>query len=264
MADRKNPDYPFIRRIDGADKVAPRPRGRQWYLDPDLQRRYAGSAKVERTEAPSLPREGELKGRFVKHRMPRAPRTVPVLDLAPMVAPEVPDVQRGPRQVARDRYVRLQVLVEGDALTVVDSALVDGPLREGASFPGRFAYDVTIGDELLHAGPAPDLGVRRSFINPDGPEDERRHVVTELPTFVFTARVPAEAVTRAALPDIRIRLFRLKDEAVAERVRLEPVDRRFPREARVLAEGTGLPAAALPASIARRGEITGQGAGRQG
>lgn len=272
--ERKNPEQYQPQRGEGVDKVAIRRTGRQYYLDPDLQRRYDGVDKVARTERVAPVPRGDLKAAFVRPRAPR-PRhldQIDRLDLPPMEPVVVGGVPADPRLTVdpdafageaglmdSEGYVRMRVLVQGDSLTVLDSHLVDGPLREGASFPGGFAYDVTVGEELLHAGPVPDLGVRRSFIDPDGPTDERFHHLTEATTNVFTVRVPAELVTPDRLRRIEVRLYRLKDEAVATRATREPVSRRFEQEVRVVAARTGLPRSVLPAEIRRRGGVTGQG-----
>ena len=152
------------------------------------------------------------------------------------------------------QYVRLRVRVRGDQLSVVDSQLVDGPLGQVTGFAGSNAYEVTLDDRLLHAGPLPDLGVQRSFPNPDGPQLQQGHFVTERDVFEFTARVPAEALTRETIGRVRLTLHRLTEAAHAPRLGDEPLASQFEREVRPIAELTGLPESALPAAIEERGD----------
>jgi hypothetical protein len=155
-----------------------------------------------------------------------------------------------------ERYVRLRIRVRGDRMSVVDSHLVDGPLSQVTAFPGSNAYEVTLGERLLHAGALPDLGVQRSFVAPDPPEDQRAHHITERAVFEFFARVPAVELTPETIGDIAVRLHRVKGEARAERLTGEPLDVQFEREMRLVAELRGLPETALPEAIARRGAST--------
>jgi hypothetical protein len=155
-----------------------------------------------------------------------------------------------------EQYIRLRVRVRGDRLTVLDSHLVDGPLSQAQGFATANAYEVTVGDRLLHAGALPDLGMQRSFVNPDGPPEQRGHHVTERPIYEFTARVPAHEVTSETISTIAIRLHRLKEEARATRLGTEALAVQFPREVRPVAELIGLPASVLPEAIEARGGRT--------
>lgn len=178
---------------------------------------------------------------------------------------EYPDQQPpaapGPRErVAAEadgeQYVRLRIRVRGDRLSVVDSHLVDGPLAQTAAFPGTHAYEVTLDDRLLHAGALPDLGVQRSFPNPDGQEEQRGHHVAERETYEFMARVPGRELTAETIGRIRVTLHRVTQEARAQRLGPEPLARQFERQMRPVAELVGLPDTALPEAIAARGGRT--------
>ncbi len=155
-----------------------------------------------------------------------------------------------------EQYIRLRVRVSRDRLTVLDSHLVDGPLSQTQGFATANAYEVSIGDRLLHAGGLPDLGMQRSFVNPDGPPEQQGHHFTERPVYEFTARVPAHEVTPETISRIAIRLHRIKEEARATRLGTEPLATQFSREVRPMAELVGLPASVLPEAIEARGGRT--------
>lgn len=247
--DRKTPGR-FTPRPDGRrpTKAAIDPKARK--PDPAEPRTYDGPAKADE---PPAPRRGRAKDAFVKGsvRRPRSPREMT----------NVPDMQppRRPRAGSREQpeqYVRLRIRVRDDRMSVVDSHLVDGPLSQVTAFPPGNAYEVTLGARLLHAGPLPDLGVQRSFVAPDAPRDQRTHHITERAVFEFSARVPAAEVTPDTIGDIAVRLHRVKGESRADRLTAERLDIQFEREMRQVAELRGLPEAALPEAIARRGART--------
>jgi hypothetical protein len=155
-----------------------------------------------------------------------------------------------------EQYIRLRIRVRADRLTVLDSHLVDGPLSQTQGFATANAYEVTLGDRLLHAGELPDLGQQRSFVNPDGPPEQQGHHFTERPIYEFTARVPAHEVTAETISRIAIRVHRIKEEARATRLGAEPLATQFAREVRPVAELVGLPASVLPEAIEARGGRT--------
>jgi hypothetical protein len=156
----------------------------------------------------------------------------------------------------REQYIRLRVRVNEGKLSVVDSHLVDGPLAQAQGFAAGNAYEVTLGDRLLHAGALPDIGVQRSFVNPKGPPEQRGHHITERAIYEFMARVPAHEVSRETIDRIAVRLYRVKEEARADRLGAAPLVRQFARDVRPVAELVGLPASALPQAIEERGGRT--------
>jgi hypothetical protein len=156
----------------------------------------------------------------------------------------------------REQYVRLRIRVHNDRLMVIDSHLVDGPLRQTNAFSGANVYEVTAGDRLLHAEALPDLGVQRSFVNPAGPPEQQGHHFTERPIYEFMARVPAQEVSRETIRNITVRLYRLKDEARTDRLGSAPLALQFERQIRQVAELAGLPASVVPEAIEKRGART--------
>lgn len=153
-----------------------------------------------------------------------------------------------------EQYIRLRVRVRDGRLSIADSHLVDGPLGQTTGFPGSHAYEVVAGDRLLHAGSLPDLGVQRSFVNPEGPPEERGHHFTERSAVEFVARVPAHEVTPETIGRIAVRLYRVKEEARADRLGTASLGAQFQRQIRQVAELVGLPESALPEAIEARGD----------
>jgi hypothetical protein len=155
-----------------------------------------------------------------------------------------------------EQYIRLRVRARGSRLTILDSHLVDGPLAQAQGFSTANVYEVTMGDRLLHAGALPDLGMQRSFVNPDGSPEQQGHHFTERPIYEFTARVPAHEVTAETISQIAVRVHRVKEEARSGRLGVEALAVQFPREVRPVAELVGLPDSVLPEAIEARGGRT--------
>jgi hypothetical protein len=218
--------------------------------EPVEPRTYDRPAKADQ---PPAPRRGRSKDEFVKGsvRRPRSPREM--TDLPDM---QPPRRRRTGSREQPEQYVRLRIRVRGDQMSVVDSHLVHGPLSQVTAFPPGNAYEVTLGDRLLHAGALPDIGVQRSFAAPDAPQDQRTHHITERAVFEFSARVPVGEVTPDTIGDIAVRLHRVKGESRVDRLTGERLDVQFAREMRPVSELRGLPEAALPEAIARRGART--------
>lgn len=74
--------------------------------------------------------------------------------------------------------------------------------------------------------------------------------------FEFSARLPADAVTRETIKDIQVRLHRVKGEPKTDRLTDERLGVQFEQEMRPVAELVGLPESALPEEIDARGGRT--------
>jgi hypothetical protein len=215
---------------------------------------YRGPSKTDEAPAPSRARKARpLKAPFERARRPPGRRKKEI-ELGDQQAKRT---RRGGRSSAQDeQYIRLRIRVHNGELTVIDSHLVAGPLGQVTGFPGGNAYEVTLGDRLLHAGALPDVGVQRSFANPNGPPQQRGHYVTERSVYEFTARAPAAEVTPETIAQITVRLYRVKEEARADRLSTTSLGRQFERELRPIAELVGLPDSVLPEAIEKRGART--------
>jgi hypothetical protein len=208
---------------------------------------YDGPSKTD--QAPRPGREGPAK--------PNAGEATPARAGKPHSegGDQIPvDRPAGAGGAAGEQYIRLRVRMHGDRLTVLDSHLVDGPLGQAQGFSAAHVYELTLGDRLLHAGELPDLGLQRSFVNPDNPK--AGHFITERPITEFTARVAAHEVTPETVHRITLRVHRVKAEARDGQLGAAPLAARFPREIRPVAELVGLPESALPHTIEARGGRT--------
>jgi hypothetical protein len=150
-------------------------------------------------------------------------------------------------------YVRFRVRVdEGGQASIVDSHFVDDDLTMAPTIHGEHAYEVSLGDRLLHADTIPDLGVVRSFSDPHGTPEQRRHHTYREGRYDFDVRVPAAELTRRALPKIEIALYRAKDRAPTRRLtEAAPLGSQFERELREVTRLAGIPRESLPRALRR-------------
>lgn len=151
-----------------------------------------------------------------------------------------------PSARAPERYVRFRVRVNNGEMTIVDSQLVESTLVQQPAVHGNFVYEITEGEKRLHLDSIPDLGVTRSFTNPEGPPEQQRHHIYELSTYEFDVRVPFKDLARAALPRVAIALYRVKDARPPMTVGVMPLSVQYQRELREVARLEGIPAKVLP------------------
>lgn len=220
------------------------------------------------TKGKRAPAREAIRGKMVlKPSVKAAAKAATRKDAGGRGSQELPDQEPVRRRgESAEQYVRLRVRVDDGELSIVGSHLVDSPLAQTAAFQGGFAYEVTEGDRLLHAGSIPDLGVVRSFAKPDGTREQLRHHTYELSTYEFDARVPAASLTRAALPGIDVVLYRVKERAGAralpgQALTTATLGVQRARELREVGRVVGLPASVLPSALSKRaGRATTKGA----
>jgi hypothetical protein len=205
-----------------------------------------GARKARRAPAPRRLR-GKL--RLKPKVLARAQKRPPAGEGAVPMGPAEPGSdQTGRKPIARapEGYVRFRVRVEDGEMTVVDSHLVESTLVQQSAVHGNFVYEITEGEKRLHLDSIPDLGVFRSFANPDGPPEQRRHHIYELSTYEFDVRVPVKELASAALPRVAIALYRVKDARPPMTAGVMPLSAQYQRELREVARLEGIPIQVLP------------------
>lgn len=157
---------------------------------------------------------------------------------------EVP-TQRRTTGAARRRtgYVRLRVRMDDGEMSIVDTHHVDSELALPTKLQGANAYDVTLGDRLLHADSIPDVGVSRSFPNPDpnAPPEQHGHHFHELSMYEFDVRVPVGDLAKADLPKVAITYYRVKEHTGDAPLAARPLAQQYDKEMREVSRIVGLP-----------------------
>jgi hypothetical protein len=144
-------------------------------------------------------------------------------------------------------YLRLQLRVDNGEMSLVGVSRVSGPLSQPGPVHGGLAYEVSLGQRQLGAGDVPDPGVRRGLHPPDRPESG--HAVVELPSYEFTARVPADQVSAVNLPDLHVAVYKL-DSGQATRLTADrPLLAQVGRTAEEVASLRGVHVEQLPHDV---------------
>jgi hypothetical protein len=186
--------------------------------------------------APSGGRRSRIKEAFVRQPARRPGKEVEMPEMEP---PRRRRTSANPEP--EPGYLVLRMRLSGDRLRVIDSRAMPGPLRPDLALTGSHAYEVAVSGRLVHTGSLPDLGVQRSFANPQAKEGvETGHHIAERRTVDFTVRVPAAEVTEETLEQVEVVLLRVKGDVQIDRLDDEPVSTRFPRELRPVARLRGL------------------------
>jgi hypothetical protein len=145
-----------------------------------------------------------------------------------------------------ERYIHFRMRVIDGEMSIVDSHLVEGKLVTPSKVDGNYLYEVTLGEKRLHIDSLPDLGVRRSFTNITGTEDEKREHITYLSTYEFDVRVPEKEFKGVDLSNINIALYRTKERVKMIKPGLMSLNIEFNNELREVSRIKGIHADMLP------------------
>jgi hypothetical protein len=148
------------------------------------------------------------------------------------------------KQKNTEAYLRLRLRVENSEISIVEAHKVDGPLIMPDTIDGNLAYEVTVGSNRIAVGSIADVGVNRSFPNPQVPGQEG-HFFVELPSYEFNVRIPREALSPSTLPKAEIALYRVK-APISQAIGDKPLPSQFSNELREVARLKGIPVKKLP------------------
>lgn len=162
--------------------------------------------------------------------------------------------RREPGDKGGDGYLRITVRADHGRFFVVDSHRVEGPLAQEQALLGRFAYDITAGGRLLHAGSIPDLGEYRSFASPSPASEEQiGHHRYQLETYEFDARVPLARLRDTDLGAVVITLYQVKEPdpvgAAPRDLGPGPLGRSRERQLREIGRVEGLPRGVIEGKV---------------
>jgi hypothetical protein len=147
-----------------------------------------------------------------------------------------------------EAYLRMRLHVENGEISIVEARKVEGPLTMPDKIDGDLAYEVTVGSNKITAGSIADVGVNRSFPNPQAVPGQEGHFFVELPSYEFNVRIPRESLSSSTLPKAEIAVYRVKTP-VSEPIGDKPLRSQFAGELREVARLKGIPVKKLPKSI---------------
>lgn len=146
-----------------------------------------------------------------------------------------------------ERYLRIRVHVEGDALSIQHIKEVEGPLVAHEDLHGAMAYEVTVGGRRVASASVPDAGVNRAFPPREPLTGQEGHFFAPAPSHDILVRVPRDAVSLRTLPRVEIALYRVKEGPLPRTEDTAPLKERFSRELREVARLRGVRLDDLPA-----------------
>jgi hypothetical protein len=147
-----------------------------------------------------------------------------------------------------EAYLRLRLHVENSKISIVEARKVEGPLAMPDKIDGNLAYEVTVGSNRIAAGPIADVGVNRSFPNPQAVPGQEGHFFVELPSYEFNVRIPRESLSPSTLPKAEIAIYRVKTPVSQSIGGDKPLRSQFAGELREVARLKGIPVKKLPKS----------------
>lgn len=152
-------------------------------------------------------------------------------------------------------YLRLVINVEDENMSVIDAAVIEGPVVQQPDLTGEMVYEVVIDGRRVAAEALPDLAVSRSLAPPDDPG--RGHHFTRMQSFDFVVRIPRGEVTQEELERVQVELVRPERTTDLSEMGAQPgvpfaqiaADRGAPSP-NVIARLDGIDLSALPARAA--------------
>jgi hypothetical protein len=141
------------------------------------------------------------------------------------------------------------VSVEPDGLSLQNITQVDGPLIAHEELHGDLAYEVTVAGNRVASGALPDVGMRRAFPPPDPAPGQEGHYFTPAPSYQFIARVPKDAISLKALPQVDIAVYGIKEGPVPRTEGTEPLARVHQRQLREINRLHGIKLEDLPKAV---------------
>ena len=145
--------------------------------------------------------------------------------------------------------VRLRLRVDRGQVTLVGAHAVPGEMPATERLDYGLAYEITNGTRRVAAGSVPDVGTKRSFPDPDGRAGMQGHHLTPLESFEVNVRMPQREFSQAALPKLRVTLFRMKEQPAGLAITPAPLGEQFVGQLRPVAELRGVDLKALPEAV---------------
>ena len=205
---------------DNAPVIVNRPKSKTMAAEPKVTR--SRSRKPRMAESPTAPPSttgAHMQPFRAATGDPPTPAEYPPMQPKPHRAPAA----TGPATSATsasatsadgDGYVRMRLVFDGDALTLVGMKAVEGPLVEHQELHGEMAYEVTVGTKRVATGPVVDLGPNRAFPPQGSAPGDPGHAFVAPSYQEVVARVPRRALTIANLARTNVSLLRIKDGPV--------------------------------------------------
>lgn len=244
MATTLTPRIPTLRMAAGVSNtpIIENPKLAVMKGNKPVLRRIGGKI-IQMPETPAA-----VSGSKVMKPVPANPTPTPVTDRRDQQAlPQEPSA-------GQPSSVRLRVRITQGVASVVGAHVVPGEMPAPERLDYGLAYEVRIGDRRVAVGSVPDVGMRRSYPDPDRRPGMEGHHLQELDVIEVNLRLPQREFTAAALGKLNVQMFRMKGQAPAQALTPAPLMQQFPQLLRPAAELRGIKLEALAPALRSRVE----------
>ena len=223
-------DNPKLKAMSGSQAVLKRIGGK--VLRMDDQATNTGGDTLMKALPSHLPSTGAPTGALTG----ASPKTDQV---------EVPGSPAGQEAMS----VRLRLRITRGQVSVVAVHAVPGVLPPPERLDYGLAYEIRNGNRRVAVGSVPDVGMRRSFPDPQGRAGMQGHHLQELETIEVNLRLPQREFSAASLSKLNVQLFRMKGQPPAGAITSVALAEQFKDQLRAVAELRGIDTTQLPARL---------------
>lgn len=192
--------------------------------------------KVLRMDDPAASAGGDMLMKALPARLPpsgAAPKTDQI---------EAPASPAGNEPMS----VRLRLRITRGQVSVVAVHAVPGVLPAPDRLDYGLAYEIRNGARRVAVGSVPDVGMRRSYPDPQGRAGMQGHHLQELESIEVNLRLPQREFSAASLSKLNVQLFRMKGQPPASAITTVALAEQFKDFLRPVAELRGIDTAKLP------------------
>ena len=148
------------------------------------------------------------------------------------------------------KSVRLRLRIVNGQVSVIGVRVVPGVLPPPERLDFGLAYEVKSGTRRVALGSIPDVGMRRSYPDPEGRPGMQGHHLQELESIEVNLRLPQRDFSAATLGKLTVQLFRMKSQPPAAVINATPLVEQFRDYLRPVAELRGIDLQKLPPRLA--------------
>ena len=138
------------------------------------------------------------------------------------------------------RSVRLRLRITRGQVSVVGVHAVPGELPTPERLDYGLAYEIRNGSRRVAVGSVPDVGMRRSYPDPQGRAGMQGHHLQELESIEVNLRLPQREFSAASLSRLNVQLFRMKGQPPAGVITAATLAEQFKDHLRPVAELRGI------------------------
>lgn len=220
----------------GEVEIAARRIGRKLVTMPDEPRPYRGTRNL----MDPVPR-GKVAGRGKT-----APR-----ELGDQLDASEPKAEGGKAMSSAGSagYIRLRVRVDNGELTLAGARFVEGPLVEERSAHPGLSYEVKVDGRRVAFGGVPEPREWRSYPDPLGRPGLEGHHLQEQTVYEFTARVPADEISHAALSNTQVTLYDVSGDGPGEPLDITTLTKQPREKVRTIGILRGIELDGLPKGV---------------